>query len=163
MPLPSSSSILHTAKHITCARNERNFQSHFGLPSLCVEQLWRFICHHYPQLPRGWGLEELFLTLFFLKSPGRNLETTASQFHIHSQTMMKWIDITLTMICSVLPEVFRLKLYFILFYFPAWFEWLLGKMALYCAFSNYWYIYCWCDSASSAILAVSLWVKSIRN
>ena len=113
MPLPSSLSTINASKHITCSKKERNFRSHFGLPSLCVEQLWRLILQHYPHLPRGWGLEELFLTLFFLKSPGRNLETTASRFHIHPQTMMKWVYLTLTMICSVLPEVFVLKLFLI--------------------------------------------------
>ena len=91
--------------HITHSKNERNFRAHFGLPSLCVEQLWRLILQYYPHLPREWGLEELFLTLYFLKSPGRNFETIASHFHIHPQTMVKWVDLTLTIIIGVLPEV----------------------------------------------------------
>ena len=58
-----------------------------------------------PYFAKEMGIEELFLTLYFLKSPSRNLATTASCFHVHPQTLMKWVDITLSIIIDVLPEV----------------------------------------------------------
>lgn len=49
------------------------------------------------------------MSLYFLKTPGVNLDSTCSRFHVHKQTMMKKLEITLNIIDDVLPPV---SLYF---------------------------------------------------
>jgi len=60
---------------------------------------------HYPVLPKRWGIEELFMCFYFLKTPGVNLDATSSHFHVHRQTFMKKLEISLEIIDSVLPPV----------------------------------------------------------
>lgn len=97
--------IIHAAHHITNSRNERIFRAHFGFPSFCVEQLWKKIQNHYPVLPNRWGLEELFMALYFFKNHGVNIATTSSRFGVHPQTFFKKLKITLAIINDVLPSV----------------------------------------------------------
>lgn len=105
MPCASSFQILQLSHYITHSLSERVFRCHFGLPSICVEKLWATIRNHYPVLPKRWGFEELLLSLYFLKTPGMNFESTASRFHVHKQTMMKKLELTLEIINNVLPPV----------------------------------------------------------
>lgn len=105
MPCRTSFWILQLSFYITHSRSERVFRAHFGLPSLCFEILWKKIRSSFPILPKRWGIEELFMSLYFLKTPGVNLESTASRFHVHKQTLMKKLKITLEIIDSVLPSV----------------------------------------------------------
>ena len=102
----SSLQILQASHHITNSRSERIFRAHFGFPSLVVEQLWRRIRYLHPVLPKRWGIEELFIALYFFKNHSVNIETTASRFGVHPQTFFKKLEISLDLICDVLPPVF---------------------------------------------------------
>ena len=70
--------------------------------------VWTKIRLHFPVLPKRWGLDELLMSLYFLKTTGVNLDSTCSCFHVHKQTMMKKLEITLMIINDVLPPVFSL-------------------------------------------------------
>ena len=45
------------------------------------------------------------MSLYFLKTPGVNLDSTSSRFHVHKQTMMKKLEMTLDILDDVLPPV----------------------------------------------------------
>lgn len=102
----SSPPILQAAHHITNSQSERVFRAHFGFPSFIVEKLWRQIRQQHPVLPKRWGVEELFMALFFFKNHSVNIDTTASRFGVHPQTFFKKLEISIDLICDVLPPVY---------------------------------------------------------
>jgi hypothetical protein len=111
MPLQSSLQVLHSAHHITHSRSEIIFRAHFGFPSYVVEQLWKKILFHHPVLPKRWGIEELFMALYFIKNHGVNIAATASRFGVHPQTFFKKLEISLTLIDGALPQVIFIYLF----------------------------------------------------
>ena len=80
--------------------SEKDFQAHFGGPSLAVEKLWEMI-----QKPHAWGIDDLFIGLFFLQSPGKSWSTISSRWGIHPNTFKKHLSWTLHIIIATLPEV----------------------------------------------------------
>jgi hypothetical protein len=105
MPCASSVQILWASHHITKSWSEKVFRGHFGFPSLVIEKLWQKIRLLHPVLPNRWGLEELFMALYFFKNHSVNIVTTASRFGVHPQTFFKKLEISLHLINGSLPPV----------------------------------------------------------
>ena len=107
----SSPRFLQLAFYITKSHSERSFRAHFGGPSIAVEILYHRIVYACSPLPKGWGLHQLLLTLFYLKCGGTH-DLISSRFHISWDTFEKWLWVTLVLIDTSLPNVF---IYFYLY------------------------------------------------
>ena len=96
---------LDFASEITHSRSERDFRSHFGLPSNVVSSLWSRILSCIG-LQSFWGALELLQCLNFLKAPSNSWATNASRFGCTEKTFVKKLKQSLKIIDDVLPEVF---------------------------------------------------------
>lgn len=114
----SSEEMLLAAKELVGRYlSERDFRSHFGGPSLAIEKLWQMILKKN-DLPHLWGIDDLFMGLFFLQNPGNSWSTNSSRWGIHPNTFKKHLVWTLSIIVAVLPEVIILfKLFYLIFIF----------------------------------------------
>ena len=77
---------------ITHSKSERSFRAHFGGPSIAIATLWNWILKFGPSPPSSWGPFDLLVCLCFLKSPGENLELSASCFSLSAPTLPKKVE-----------------------------------------------------------------------
>ena len=100
----SSPMMLEWGSKITHTTQERDFWAHFGGPSIAIEVLLEAI-YCLKGLPHLWSVDDLLMTLCFLKTPGENLKVSSSRFSLDFRTMMKRVENTLVLIDCALPEV----------------------------------------------------------
>lgn len=114
--------ILHLF-HTLCGKHSVNdFKLHFGLSPIAVTHLFALICGKNKPLPHMWSIEDLLLSLHFLKSPGANLSCSSSRWKKSVNTFKLKVSQTLAMIIVALPQVFDLfyvafSSHFVVFFF----------------------------------------------
>lgn len=102
----SSETLLHAASaSLSQHVSEQKFRSLFGGPSLAIERCWFEILSKMEPLPLHWGMESLLMTLHFLKNQYTNLNSIATFWHVDSRTLLKNVEITLTLLDYTLPDV----------------------------------------------------------
>ena len=69
--------MLEWGSKITHTTQERDFRAHFGGPSIAIEVLLEAI-YCLKGLPHLWSVDDLLMTLCFLKTPGENLKVSSS-------------------------------------------------------------------------------------
>jgi hypothetical protein len=56
-------------------------------------------------LPSHWGMESFLMTLYFLKNQHANLYSIAIFWNVDPRTLLKNVEITLTLLDFTLPDV----------------------------------------------------------
>jgi len=97
------SSWLYIASIYTNRKQEREFRSHFGLPSRAVGKLWDWII--LEKLHKNFSGTHLLWTLYFLKVSPSSWSTLISFWNVKDERTFKhWLWYTLELIDRVLPD-----------------------------------------------------------